>query len=406
MNSDNNNNTPRLRFPEFSGKWEEKKLGDSFEERTERNYSQLPLLSLGEKGLFFQIETERKDNSNADKSKYLRVAIGDITYNTMRMWQGRCVYAGIEGIVSPAYTVCKPKADIDSLFHYYLFKTHRMIQVFHQHSQGLVSDTLNLKYDAFAKIKYLLPPSLTEQEKIASFMSSMDDVIVEQEQKIEDLKEKKKGLMQQMFPQPGQATPQLRFPWFNGEWEEKKFREITFSAGKKNKQNLPYERYSISNESGFFPQNDLFEGGGGYLKDINCSMYTIVSPKSFAYNPARINVGSIGYQNLDKDVIVSSLYEVFKTTDACDDAFLWQWFHSGAFHKMVVEVQEGGVRQYFFYNKLQECKIHLPSLPEQQKIAECLSALDKQIAAESAKVDALKDHKKGLMQQLFPHPSK
>ena len=197
-------------------------------------------------------------------------------------------------------------------------------------------------------------------------------------------------------------VPELRFPGFEGEWEEKKFKDITIAAGKKNKQNLPYERYSISNELGFYPQSDQFEGGGGYLKNIDCSLYIIVPPHSFAYNPARINVGSIGYQNLDKDVIVSSLYEVFQTTDCCDDNFLWHWFHSDIFHRMILDFQEGGVRQYFFYDKLCSCSILLPTLPEQQKIAECLNSVDDLIREEADQLQALKDHKKGLMQQLFP----
>ena len=194
--------TPQLRFPEFTGEWIEKKMGDSFEERIEKNRVDLPLLSLGEEGLFLQSETARKDNSNSDKSKYLRVAIGDIAYNTMRMWQGRCVYSCIEGIVSPAYTVCIPNDNVDSMFHYYLFKTQRMINIFHMHSQGLVSDTLNLKYGAFAKIAYCLPPTLVEQKKIAECLSAMDDVIASETAKLDALKEHKKGLMQQMFPQP------------------------------------------------------------------------------------------------------------------------------------------------------------------------------------------------------------
>ena len=194
--------TPQLRFPGFTGEWKEKKLGDSFDERVEKNRGDLPLLSLGEEGLKLQSETERKDNSNADKSKYLRVALGDIAYNTMRMWQGRCVYSNIEGIVSPAYTVCKPKQGIDGLFHYYLFKTNRMIHIFHQNSQGLVSDTLNLKYDSFSKIKYFLPPTLAEQQKIADCLSSLDDMITAQAGRTETLREYKRGLMQQLFPQP------------------------------------------------------------------------------------------------------------------------------------------------------------------------------------------------------------
>lgn len=186
--------------------------------------------------------------------------------------------------------------------------------------------------------------------------------------------------------------------------EKKKIKDITAPAGRKNKQNHPYERYSISNETGFYPQADQFEDGGGYLKDIDCRQYIIVPPKSFAYNPARINVGSIGYQNIGKEVIVSSLYEVFQTNDEVDDRFLWQWFHTDVFHKMVLNVQEGGVRQYFFYDKLKECTIYLPSPDEQKKIAECLEAIDQMISAQNQKVESLKAHKKGLMQQLFPQP--
>ena len=194
--------TPRLRFPSFTEEWKERKLGESFDERIERNREDLPLLSLGENGLAYQRDTARKDNSNKDKSKYLRVVPGDIAYNTMRMWQGRCVCVNIEGIVSPAYTVCKPKKGINSLFHYYLFKTYRMIQIFHQHSQGLVSDTLNLKYEAFSNIRYMLPPSLTEQQEIAECLSALDDRISTETARLDALKGHKKGLMQKLFPEP------------------------------------------------------------------------------------------------------------------------------------------------------------------------------------------------------------
>lgn len=198
----NGETIPRLRFPGFTGEWKERKLGESYDERTEKNRGDLPLLSLGENGLAYQRDTARKDNSNKDKSKYLRVVPGDIAYNTMRMWQGRCVCVNIEGIVSPAYTVCKPKKGIDSLFHYYLFKTYRMIQIFHQHSQGLVSDTLNLKYEAFSNISYMLPPSLTEQQEIAECLSALDDRISTETARLDALKGHKKGLMQKLFPEP------------------------------------------------------------------------------------------------------------------------------------------------------------------------------------------------------------
>lgn len=190
-----------MRFPEFydEKEWEEKILGECFSERTERNYNDLPLLSLTESdGIVLQEETNRKNNSNADKSKYLRVCVGDIAYNTMRMWQGRCAIVNIEGIVSPAYTICKPKQEMDSLFFYYYFKTNDAIEKFHRNSQGLVNDTLNLKYESFEKIKMFVP-SLSEQHKIASCLSSMDETINAYTEKAGLLGQYKKGLMQQMF---------------------------------------------------------------------------------------------------------------------------------------------------------------------------------------------------------------
>ena len=113
-------------------------------------------------------------------------------------------------------------------------------------------------------------------------------------------------------------NPRLRFKradWTDyPDWEEKKLGELTYKTGVKNKNNLDLETYSINNIDGFVPQKEQFENAG-YLKNADRSIYYIVSHGSFAYNPARINVGSIGFQNLGKDVLVSSLYEIFKKTD-------------------------------------------------------------------------------------------
>ena len=158
-------------------------------------------------------------------------------------------------------------------------------------------------------------------------------------------------------------------------WEQRKFSDITFLAGEKNKENIPYESYSVTNEHGFIPQNEQFENGGT-MATADKSMYYIVSKNSFAYNPARINVGSIGYYDKPENVIVSSLYEVFKTVDDIDDRFLWHWFKSDAFQKMIEQYQEGGVRLYFYYDKLCMCSLSIPSLREQQKIGKQLDTLD------------------------------
>ena len=172
------------------------------------------------------------------------------------------------------------------------------------------------------------------------------------------------------------AKSQGFFPWlFLLSWEQRKFSEITYPAGEKNRDNLPLESYSITNENGFVPQNEKFENGGT-MREADKRMYYIVSPQSFAYNPARINVGSIGYQNLDKNVIVSSLYEVFKTVDAVDDRFLWHWFKSSDFQKLIEQLQEGGVRLYFYYDKLCMGSVAMPSKEEQKRIGVLFDYLD------------------------------
>ena len=115
------------------------------------------------------------------------------------------------------------------------------------------------------------------------------------------------------------------------------------------------------------------------------SMYYIVSKNSFAYNPARINVGSIGYYDKPENVIVSSLYEVFKTSEDIDDRFLWHWFKSDAFQRMIEQYQEGGVRLYFYYDKLCMCSLPVPDIQEQRKIGKQLDILDNLITLHQRK---------------------
>ena len=121
------------------------------------------------------------------------------------------------------------------------------------------------------------------------------------------------------------------------------------------------------------------------MKDTDRKAYNIVMPNSFAYNPARINVGSIGYYEGTENVIVSSLYEVFQTADYVDDRFLWHWFKSDEFPKWIGRLQEGSVRLYFYYDKLCECQMLMPSVPEQKRIAEILDCIDDLITLHQCK---------------------
>ena len=196
-------------------------------------------------------------------------------------------------------------------------------------------------------------------------------------------------------------APAIRFKGFSDTWEQRKFSDITFPAGEKNRDNLPLESYSITNEHGFVPQDEKFENGGT-MREADKRMYYIVSPNSFAYNPARINVGSIGYQNIGKNVIVSSLYEVFKTSEDVDDKLLWHWFKSPDFQKLIMQLQEGGVRLYFYYDKLCMGEVSLPSLEEQRKIGKLFDTLDNLITLHQRKFEKLTNVKKSMLEKMFP----
>ena len=190
--------TGQVRFPGFDGDWKEVKFGEVFAERVERGFDNLPLLSVTENGIVYRDDLERRDNSNEDKSKYLRICPGDIGYNTMRMWQGRSALSKYEGIVSPAYTVLIPKKNIDVRFMAYLFKFQPMIHTFYRYSQGLVSDTWSLKYDVFAKI-HITIPDVEEQKRIAEVLELCDKEISQAQTYFEKLQQQKKGLMQRLL---------------------------------------------------------------------------------------------------------------------------------------------------------------------------------------------------------------
>lgn len=245
-----------------------------------------------------------------------------------------------------------------------------------------------------------IPLDKDEQQAIGKYFTSLDSQISASTSRLASLKQMKAASLQAMFPQEGETVPKIRFKGFEGEWKKVSFKDFTFHAGTKNRDNLPLESYSISNEFGFIPQNEQFENGGT-MTQADKRMYYIVSPNSFAYNPARINVGSLGYYEGKEDVIVSSLYEVFKTDDTICDKFLLYWFKTDIFQKMIEQFQEGGVRLYFFYDKMCKCSLMRPSLAEQQAIASYFTSLDRQISLQSQRLEKLKQIKSACLDKMF-----
>ena len=189
--------TQKLRF-DFNDTWKTVKIKDIFDERSEKGFLDLELLSVTlNDGVIKRSEIESKDNSNENKSNYKHVLPGDIVYNSMRMWQGASGVSPYEGIVSPAYTILIPKNVYSKYFGYY-FKTNEMVYQFKKYSQGLTSDTWNLKYPLISEIKIKIP-SIEEQKEITIIFEIMDEKIKILQNNIDELTTFKKGLLQQMF---------------------------------------------------------------------------------------------------------------------------------------------------------------------------------------------------------------
>ena len=175
----------------FCISWEQRKVGDCFSERVESDPNGELISVTISSGIKKFSELGRHDNSNDDKSKYKKVVIGDIAYNSMRMWQGASGYSPYNGIVSPAYTVITPFSSIDSKFFAYMFKREDMIHTFQVRSQGITSDNWNLKFPALSEIEVTLPVDINEQNAISTYLTALDDLITlhQREHKIHHNKE-------------------------------------------------------------------------------------------------------------------------------------------------------------------------------------------------------------------------
>ena len=378
-----NEKKPALRFKGFTDPWEQRKLGEMVDVCSGMDYKHL---SEGDIPVY-------------GTGGYM------LSVNKALSYDRNAVGIGRKGTIDKPYILKAPFWTVDTLFY------------------AIPKDSKNIDFtfDVFQKVDWkkkdestgvpslskiainetsISTPSKLEQERIGSFFRNLDTLITLHQRKYEKLVNIKKSMLDKMFPQNGASVPEIRFKSFTDPWEQRKFSDITFPAGEKNRDNLPLESYSITNEHGFIPQDEKFENGGT-MREADKRMYYIVSPNSFAYNPARINVGSIGYQNTGKDVIVSSLYEVFKTSDDVDDRLLWHWFKSPDFQKLIFQLQEGGVRLYFYYDKLCMGTVSLPSLEEQRKIGQFFDSLDTLITLHQRKLEKLQNIKKSCLEKMF-----
>ena len=392
--------------------WEQRKLVDLVDRVTRKNQdlvSELPLTISAQYGLIDQNEFFDKRVASKDVSGYYLIENGEFAYNkstsTDAPWGAiKRLDRYKNGVLSTLYIVfgIKENNPVDSDFLVSYYSTNLWHKGIHEiaaegaRNHGL----LNIAPADFFETKLMIPQDIEEQKKIGKYFEELERLITLHQRKCEETKTLKKYMLQKMFPQNGHSVPEIRFSGFTEDWEQRKFADFTWDAGKRNKEDLDLEPYAITNEHGFIRQRDAHDDFG-YMKDTDRKAYNIVQPNSFAYNPARINVGSIGYYKGVENVIVSSLYEVFQTDNYVNDRFLWHWLKSDEFPRWIEKLQEGSVRLYFYYDKLCECQLYMPSLEEQEKIATFLDDLDHLITLHQHKCEELQNIKKFMLKNMF-----
>ena len=253
---------------------------------------------------------------------------------------------------------------------------------------------------SLSNLKVCVPASLEEQSAIGSLFRTLDDLLSSYKDNLANYQSLKATMLSKMFPKAGQTVPEIRLDGFVGEWEIKKFKSISTKRGKSNSKGYDYPAYSVSNQSGLIPQSEQFDGSR--LENLEKTSYKIVEPNEFAYNPARINVGSIAFNDLDETVIVSSLYVIFSLDKSINNNYALLFIKSPEFNKEVRRNTEGSVREYLFYENFANIRIPIPlSLEEQQAIGTYFSNFDNLINSHQEKITQLETLKKKLLQDMF-----
>ena len=372
--------------------WELVRIGDVYAERSERGAENMDLLSVTmTEGVKMRSDIEGKDNSSEDKSNYKIVYTGDMVYNSMRMWQGASGISPYDGIVSPAYTILKPRIPISNGFFAALFKNERLINAFRKNSQGMTSDTWNLKYPQIETIKIHIP-SVSEQEKISEFIALVDAKIAKQRILVDSLKKYKRGLVSSILSEKIKISDEP--------WEECTIGD--FLASKSIKQ-LPTEEaplMAFTATGGVCDKGERYDRGF-LVKDASTKLYKRTDYGDFIYSSNNLDVGSIGL-NLYGSAVISDVYEIFSINGA-DPWFISEVIQQKPIMRDILKYRQGCLYgQYRIYAEdFLSVKIRIPSLPLQSKIGTLISQVESKILAEQGLLDNLEKCKAALLQMMF-----
>lgn len=406
--SDNQGLVPKLRFPEFrdAGEWVEKPLGEFASLISERVGGRqfIPLSITSGVGLISQEEKFGRTIAGQQLKNYLVLRKGDFAYNksaTKLYPQGYAVmYQGDEiGCVPSSIFACFSVTDKSVAKSYINYQLSANL-----HGRWLsrfttigarANGSLNVDDNDLLALPVPLPEGsakFAEQQKIADCLSSLDALISAETDKLEALRDHKKGLMQQLFPAAGETTPHLRFPDFQvaGEWETLTIGDVaSVTTGKRDTQNkVDNGKYPFFVRSQTVERIDSFSFDG---EAILTSGDGVGVGKNFHYITGKFDFHQ-------------RVYCIYNFKEYCSGQFIYQYFSANFFdhvRKLSAKNSVDSVRMPM----ITDMPLHLPTLPEQKRIADCLFSIDTLISSQSDRIAALQVHKSGLMQQLFPSPA-
>ena len=387
-NEHNKLNVPNLRFKEFQGEWEKCILGDITENFNLRNKDkiQYPMFSVtNDRGFVPQSEQfEGRDMVGEDIKAYKIIHTNDFAYNPARINVGSiAMYTGEKPcMISSLYVCFKTTKEVNNEWLMQLLKTPKMNYYYNVNGEGGVR--VYLFYPNFARIRMSIP-KIEEQKKIAKLLNLIDERIATQNKIIEDLKKLKSAIIEIEY------TPNTKTTLHIG--------NVIEQISKRNKNNAIQTVLSVSNRQGFIKQSDQFENRNVASEDT--SNYKIVEQNDFAFNPARINVGSIARLTTFEKGIVSPMYICFRTQENVAPEYIDFFFESKHFYCEIQKRLEGSVRQCLSFEGLCNIAFSLPSLEMQQRIGKRLFALGQKIKTETYLLELLNKQKQYLLRQMF-----
>lgn len=401
-------NVPKLRFPEYHETWKEYQLDDLYRERNERGNDSLPILSVS---IHYGVSDDELDTENLgknvrrseDKSTYKHVYPGDLIFNMMRAWQGAIGVAKSEGMISPAYISAIPNDKVFPLFMDYRLRRDDIIGQINNLSYGVTDFRKRLYWNSFVKVSCRLP-SANEQKDIVELMQKYDTFITLKQRKLEQIKEYKKGMLQKMFPKEGESVPEVRFPGFTGEWEQRKLGGlVSFSKGSGySKGDLKMKGTPIILYGRLYTKYEIvISDVDTFVDEKKGSVYSnggeVIVPAS-GETAEDISIASVVKKS---GILLGGDLNIITPPNNLDSAFLAISISNGKPHNDMAKMAQGKSVVHLHNSDLAKIDLSYPSYNEQCRISGFFSDIDTLINLHQRKLDAMKEYKKGLLQQMF-----